>query len=290
MYELIPLAEHSFVIRGGTNAGLYVRGDRATLIDAGANSRDAAAFLNVLDAHGWRLETVINTHYHADHIGGNAFLQERTGCRCYAPASFFARTPLMNPAFLFCADPPAQLRVDAFLAQSSDTEELTGDVLPEGFSMEAYPGHSYSQYAIRTPDDVLFLGDVLLGYEELRQKTMFYLYSYPQHMASLDRIETAEARLFVPAHGSPVTDVAALTEANRAHFLLMRAWVLELCAGEGMTQDELMKAMYDRLHRHLHLAMYAMGICVLRAYLGALIDEKKLIARAKGNLMRYRTV
>ncbi|MBO6054862.1 MAG: MBL fold metallo-hydrolase [Oscillospiraceae bacterium] len=290
MYELIPLRERSFVFRGPTNVGIYIRGDRATVIDSGATQKDAAALLRTLDAHGWKLETVLNTHYHADHIGGNAYLQDHTGCRCFSPAPFFAQVPLMNAAFLFYAEPPAPLRGENFLVAGSRTEELTPDLLPAGFRITSYPGHCYEQYAIRTPDDILFVGDVLLGYEELQQNTLFYFYSYPQHMDSLDRMEQEQAHCFVPSHGSPVQDVVALTDANRAHFLQIREWILEFCAGDGMSQDELMKAIFDRLHRHLHLALYSLSACSLHAYLSALIDERRIIARAKGNMMRFRTI
>ncbi|MGE0045934.1 MAG: hydroxyacylglutathione hydrolase [Hyphomonadaceae bacterium] len=47
---------------------------------------DADAILRELDAKGWRLTQVWNTHWHPDHAGGNAELKAKTGCRVTGPA------------------------------------------------------------------------------------------------------------------------------------------------------------------------------------------------------------
>ena len=50
------------------------------------NDKDAGKkVLKVLAGKGWRPEMILNTHSHADHIGGNRVIQERTGCRAYCP-------------------------------------------------------------------------------------------------------------------------------------------------------------------------------------------------------------
>ncbi len=53
---------------------LLLTGRRPTLIDSGfvGHADQTAAWVN---AHTNRLELVVNTHWHADHVGGNALLQ-----------------------------------------------------------------------------------------------------------------------------------------------------------------------------------------------------------------------
>ncbi len=46
-----------------------------TVIDAS----DAEPVLSVLDQKGWTLDIILNTHHHADHVGGNKRLVQRTG-------------------------------------------------------------------------------------------------------------------------------------------------------------------------------------------------------------------
>jgi hydroxyacylglutathione hydrolase len=57
---------------------------------------DPAIAQPVLDALGqknWRLTTILNTHHHSDHVGGNLELKQKTGCTIIAPQSDQYRIP-----------------------------------------------------------------------------------------------------------------------------------------------------------------------------------------------------
>ena len=204
--------------------------------------------------------------------------------------SYFATVSIMNPSFMFGAYPPEPLRGPMFLAEASETELLTPDVLPDGLEMVPLHGHAYEQFAFRTKDDVLFVADAVLGEKELQHFRLSYLYRLEQYLDSLDRLEQMTARWFVPSHAEQaVQDIRPLTAANRDSCHQICDWILELCAGDGMNQDLLLKNIFDRIHRHMHLAQYALSSCTLHAYLGYLIDQGQLIARAKGNLLCFKT-
>ena len=51
-----------------------------------------------LDAKGWRLTHILNTHHHGDHAGGNLELKERTGCTIVGPRADVARIPGIDVA------------------------------------------------------------------------------------------------------------------------------------------------------------------------------------------------
>ena len=53
---------------------------------ASIDTPDAKAILAALREEGWHLSQIWNTHHHFDHIGGNAELVEKTGCKITAPA------------------------------------------------------------------------------------------------------------------------------------------------------------------------------------------------------------
>ena len=154
MFELIQLTERCFYIQSPAKIGLYrLNESEVCFIDSG-NDKDAGRKLRqLLDKQGWKLRAIYNTHANADHIGGNRYLQAQTGCRIYAPGIDCAitRHPILEPAFLYGAYPPKDLRHKFLLAQESEAEPLTDEVLPEGFEIIPLPGHFFDMVGFRTP-------------------------------------------------------------------------------------------------------------------------------------------
>lgn len=76
MYELIQAGERTYYIECPAKMGLFnINDEEVCLIDSG-NDKDAAKkALRIIEGQGWKLKMVINTHFHADHIGGNQLLQ-----------------------------------------------------------------------------------------------------------------------------------------------------------------------------------------------------------------------
>ena len=104
MFELIQVSGHSYYIQSPAKIGLVKLNDRdVCLIDSG-NDKDAGRKVRqLLDANGWRLTAIYNTHSNADHIGGNQYLQKQTGCKVYAPGidCAFTRYPVLESSFLY---------------------------------------------------------------------------------------------------------------------------------------------------------------------------------------------
>lgn len=67
------------------NYGFLVR-DTASGRTAAVDTPDADAILRELAALGWGLDLILNTHWHADHTGGNAALKAATGAAVVGPA------------------------------------------------------------------------------------------------------------------------------------------------------------------------------------------------------------
>src|SRR6478736_344499 len=75
------------------NYGFLVRDD-ATGTTATVDTPDADAILAQLDRLGWKLDLILNTHWHPDHAGGNAALQAATGATIVGPQEVTRIAPL----------------------------------------------------------------------------------------------------------------------------------------------------------------------------------------------------
>lgn len=67
--------------------------DPATGTTAVVDAPEAGPVLAVLRDRGLRLDLVLNTHHHPDHVGGNLALKAETGCTIVGPRADAARIP-----------------------------------------------------------------------------------------------------------------------------------------------------------------------------------------------------
>jgi len=66
------------------NYGFLIR-DEASGLAACIDTPDAGAILGELSQLGWKLALILNTHWHADHAGGNDEVQAATGAQIVGP-------------------------------------------------------------------------------------------------------------------------------------------------------------------------------------------------------------
>jgi glyoxylase-like metal-dependent hydrolase (beta-lactamase superfamily II) len=224
--HLEEIAPGVLYLPGAQNIGIIpTEHDRgAIVIDTGLTRDTGKAILKALDAARLRPTAILNTHAHADHFGGNAFLVEKTGIPVYAPAYEEAamRYPRMEAVGLFAgAAPIAALQGRFLLAPASPVDHIVtpGLLSIDGVALEAValPGHSAAQtgYLVR---DVLFSGDLLMPPAVLDKYGIVYCHDVAAHLASLERVQTLPATWHLPAHHPPTRDLAPLVTANRERF------------------------------------------------------------------------
>lgn len=278
MYELVQLSEHDYYIESPAKIGLVRLDDTdVCLIDSG-NDKDAGRKVRqLLDANGWRLRAIYNTHSNADHIGGNKYLQAQTGCAVYAPGieCDFTRHPLLEPSFLYGGYPPKDLRHKFLLAQESDSQPLTEDILPEDFEIIPLPGHFFDMVGFRTPDDTLFLADCLSSRETLDKYQIGFIYDVAAYLDTLERVKAMTAKVFVPAHAAATDSIADLAQYNMDKVHEIADQIVALCR-EPLTFEQLLKKLFARYGLTMTFEQYALVGSTVRSYLAWLKDTGRL--------------
>ena len=128
---------------------------------------DAAPVLAEAAKRGWKIGQIWNTHWHGDHIGGNAEIKAATGCTITGPAAEAAKIPTL------------------------DVQVREGDrVRIGGFEAEVLevPAHTAGHIAYYLPEaGIAFVGDTLfaMGCGRLFEGTPAQMFANMQRLAAL---------------------------------------------------------------------------------------------------------
>lgn len=292
MYELIQAAEHTWYIQCPAKMGLWVPdGQTAVLIDSGGDKDAGRKVQKTLEAQGWTLGCILNTHANADHNGGNALLQQRLQAPAFAPGIDAAITtyPILEPAFLYGGYPPKPLRNKFLLAQPSRCQTLTEENLPEGLTMLPLPGHFFDMCGFGTADGVWFLADCLTSETVIEKYHVQFLYDVAGYLDTLDKVSRLEGRLFIPAHAEATEDIRPLAEKNRQKVLEIIDVVRSLCREPRMF-EEILQGLFAHYQLTMDFSQYVLVGSTLRSHLAYLLDNGGAEAEFMDNRLLWRAV
>jgi hydroxyacylglutathione hydrolase len=156
---------HQFICRSD-NYGLLLH-DHKSGATAAIDAPDGAEIARQLEERGWRLDHILTTHRHGDHVEGNAALKARFGCRIIGP------------------------RAEAREIPGIDVEVTGGNRFEwAGREVQVFdcPGHTHGHIAFYMPSETaLFAGDTLfsLGCGRVFEGTMDEMYHSVNQFGSL---------------------------------------------------------------------------------------------------------
>ena len=290
MYELIQVTDRSYYIQSPSKIGLVRLNDSdVCLIDSG-NDKDAGRKIRqILNGRGWHLEAIYNTHSNADHVGGNRYLQGQTGCKIYAPGieCAFTSHPVLEPAFLYGAFPPRELRHKFHMAQESNAAYLTKEALPEGFEILPLPGHFFDMVGYRTPDGVVYLADCLSGRQTLDKYQISFIYDVGAYLDTLERVKALRAVMFIPAHAEPAEDIAPLAQYNIGKVWEIADKIVSLCE-EPLCFENLLQKVFSAYGLAMDFEQYVLVGSTVRSYLAWLKDNGRIEAVFEKNMLLWK--
>ena len=289
MFELVQLSEKSYYIQSPAKIGLVRLNDtEVCLIDSG-NDKDAGRKVRqILDGNGWKLRAIYNTHSNADHIGGNKYLQDQTGCKIYAPGidCDFTRHPILEPSFLYGGYPCKDLRHKFLLARESNAEFLTKDTLPDGFELIPLPGHFFDMTGFRTPDDVVFLADCLSSKETLDKYQIGFIYDIAAYIKTLETVKTMTAKIFVPSHAEAAEDITELAQYNIDKVYEIADRITDLCK-EPVCFEVILQKLFMAYNLTMNFEQYVLVGSTVRSYLAWLKDADRIKAVFEDNMLLW---
>jgi glyoxylase-like metal-dependent hydrolase (beta-lactamase superfamily II) len=200
-----------------------------TLIDAGYPGywKYLSGAIDALGAGPGAIQAVIVTHHHADHAGSAERLRSTAGSRVlvgeadarivggkypsHASPGFYRQSSVRPSGIRFLAHSALAggARYRPVLSLEALTKDETLD-LPGRPRVIHTPGHTAGHYSVALPErGVLLSGDALATFDYVTGKRGLALHRLNDDretaLASLDRLDTVDAEVVLPAHGEPWT-------------------------------------------------------------------------------------
>lgn len=275
MYELQQVGSQSYYINSPAKIGIYARSGREVyLIDSGNDKEAAKKVLKIADSKGWSIKGVLNTHSNADHIGGNAFIQNKTGCPvfCSGIEADFTRHPVLEPSFLYGGYPCKNLRNKFLMAKESIVSDFSSPEFPKEVEIIPLPGHFFDMVGFRTPDNTVFLADCVSSQTTLEKYGVTFIYDVAAYLETLANIETLKADIFVPSHADPCNDISELAKINRQKVYEIEQTIKTIC-GTPKTTDDIISEIFRKFGLTMSIEQYVLVGSTVRSYLSWMKDR-----------------
>lgn len=292
MYELVQVSSQCYYIDCPAKIGIYCAdGEHVWLIDSG-NDKDAGRRVKkILEKNGWQLAGILNTHSHADHIGGNRYLQGQTGCKIYSGGieGDFTRHTVLEPSFLYGGYPCRDLRHKFLLAQESEVSGFSDEGFPEEIKVIPLPGHSFDMVGFGMPDGAVFLADCISSRETLGKYAVSFIYDVGSCLKTLDVVENMEASVFVPSHAEVSGNVKDIVRYNRDKVYEIAERILSICR-EPVCFEKVLQGIFLGYGLSMDFEQYVLVGSTVRSYLSWLKDSGKLTVAFRDGMLLWERV
>lgn len=295
--EIKPLSEHAWCICGAVNMGLVEAKTGLIAIDTGLDKQSAKILLRAAETIGRPIVAIVNTHAHADHYGGNAFLVKHRQIPVYAPRgeAEVMRRPLLEPEYLWHgAKPLPGLKNKFLLAEvSAVQEEFLADSVFEvdGLPLQviALPGHAAHQVGILA-HDVFFAADAYFDTAVVDKHGIPFMVNYEATLFSAKKVATTKAAWVVPGHGAPSfgAPTQAIEHLVRRHEEIF-AKVIGHIERAAPSFEELMTHLCQALNlQPSHIGALSLLSTPVAAYLTAAVENQMVEVNVEGGRCSFR--
>jgi glyoxylase-like metal-dependent hydrolase (beta-lactamase superfamily II) len=195
--------------------------DGLIVVDSGRHAEHTQAILDFAKAASLPIKAVVNSHWHLDHIGGNAMLRDAyPGLKIYASDALAGATKgflanyhkQLEEMIASTADPAGKKTFQSELAIIDSAPRLAPDVVIAASGPQTIAGRplrvGLERYSVTAGDVWLYDANsgVLIAGDLVTLPAPFLDTACPaQWKASLDTLAGTDFTLLIPGHGPPLT-------------------------------------------------------------------------------------
>lgn len=287
--DILFLTDNIGIFNSYSKSGFILSENDIYLIDTGTSLQDGSDILQILDDlyPNKKIKTILNTHSHPDHCGGNKIIVDTTNAEIWAPKneSLVMEFPDFSPASCWGGNPFNELRNPVFVPEINTPVTKTineSKIILKDIEISCIPlpGHFLDQTGYLVKDlknqkTAFFLGDGFFGSSMLKKFWIPFMYDPVKFRESIQLIENTKADFFIPSHGEVYNpeNIHAIAEINIMVTLELESLILNILSKNPTTQENLLKEAADYAEIKLKMNQYILIGSTIRSYLSSMYDR-----------------
>ncbi|WP_427338873.1 MBL fold metallo-hydrolase [Caloranaerobacter sp. DY30410] len=296
--ELRQITEKVYFIPNPANIGVIRDGKMVILIDSGLDDDTGIKILKALENYGLYLKAIINTHSHADHCGGNAYLKEKTCAKIYAPEieAGIIQYSYLEPFYFFSgASPIKDLKNKFLMARPSRVDYVIKNNESKLFfdkielKIVRLPGHSPNQIGIGV-ENVLFCADSIISKDTLKKHKIPFCVDIDKQKKTLNFLKESKYKFYVPSHAKPLDNILDLAIANLKIIEDVEKYLIHNIRGSKTTEEILRELCNHYKIEIKSIQQYYLMNTVTMAYLSFLYKKGRFELMISGNTLYWKKI
>ncbi len=294
--EIIKVLGNTYCIDTGmTYIPFYKLNEQEiVLLDSGYGIGEREGINALIEANGYRVYGIINSHAHIDHVGNNMFFKKKDQAIIAMTRLEAALCSSEESVKAYFGGHTLKSVRNHFETMISDTDILIDpedECLEMGkavFKIIPTPGHSPAHISIITPDNVVYVGDTLISYEVMQGAKMPYAFILSEDFSSKKKLSTLDCESYIVAHKGIYTNIENLVNDNIS-FYKHRAQRVRAVVDKPMTLEEILRAVIREFNINVK-SIHKQRIInrMMCSFVDYLIEIEQLTVEIENGFIKYR--
>ncbi len=270
-----------------------IENNKIIMLDTGLKKENRKGIDELLDSNNFTVAAIINSHFHIDHIGNNAYFKNKYNCTIAMGAYEAIICSSEVNLKLYYSTETLKTVNQQYSHMVCNTDTLIKDnedeicVCGTTFKLLHTPGHSPSHLCIITPDDVAYIGDCLISSELMKTAKLPYSYILSEDIKSKAKLYDLTSSKYIVAHKGVYDNIQDLIDSNIDFYENVSLKIYDLIINP-MTLDEITKAVSINFNLNIsNENRYIFIQRLLKSYIEYLYEIKKLKRVITDDILKY---
>lgn len=248
------------------------------MLDSGLYDTDQKVIKELISQYKFIVKAVICTHAHIDHVGNNFWLKEEYDTEIIMPEyesmicnSMYNFKAFNLPSITKRMEKSYETNICSTDRKISSKEKII-EVCGHEFEVVQLHGHTHYHIGIITPDRIFYVGDSLMGKEELIYTKLAYVSDIAVDLKTKEKLREIKCDKYILAHKGVYDDLKEIIDENINYLEEQMKLIIDVI-NKPMTMSEIFEEVFKKVDISKNVSTYILAEKMLKSYIYYLIDN-----------------